>query len=121
MKIKELEKSSKSKSKNKNDDKALLAFWEFKEETKEFDCIESREIVQPLPFKDMNYHSGRRCQKIFLYPSQSGEIFWFHPKNGEDGDIILNVLPKQTEPPKDESELANADQERDKEEQKKYQ
>ena len=40
--------------------KALLAFWRYKEDTKEFDCFESFRIDEPLPFKDMNYFSGKR-------------------------------------------------------------
>lgn len=42
-------------------EKALLAFWEYKEQTKEFDCVQSIEIPQPIPFKDMNYYEGKRC------------------------------------------------------------
>ena len=76
---------------------ALLAYWRFKEDTKEFDCSESFKITQPLPFIDMNYHSGKRNQKIFLYRSQSNEIFWF---SREKDSIYLNIIEKNQRLPR---------------------
>ena len=93
MNLKERVVEKGKKSNNEIDQKALLAFWEYKDDTKEFDCIESFEITQPIPFQDLNYDSGKRCQKIFLYRGQSEEIFWFSPK---DEGIELNVLPRMT-------------------------
>ena len=47
MKLNEVQESEESTVYQKNIDekKALLAFWEYKVETKEFDCIESFEIM----------------------------------------------------------------------------
>ena len=52
---------SKAYQDGKEEEIALLAFWEYKELTREFDCVQSYEIAQPIPFKDMNYDSGKRC------------------------------------------------------------
>ena len=81
LKEEDVDKKKEKESNNDNDQKALLAFWEYNDATKEFDCIESFEITQPIPFQDLNYDSGKRCQKIFLYRSQTEEIFWFSPRD----------------------------------------
>ena len=44
--------------------KALLAYWSLDDKTKQFDCTESFEIDEPLPFRAMNYHARKRSQKI---------------------------------------------------------
>ena len=67
-----------------------MAFWRYKEETKEFDCIESFRIDEPLPFRDMNFFSGKRNQKTFFFRTQhTNEIFWFSEC---DESIYLSIL-----------------------------
>ena len=83
MSLNEVETCYLRRNQPKDENKALLSYWRFKEDTKEFDCVESFKITQPIPFKDMNYLSGKKNQKLFLYRSQSNEIFWFTEKDDE--------------------------------------
>ena len=54
--------------------------------------MESYEIAQPLPFRDMNYYMGKRCQKIFLYRSKEDEVFWFSKSN----DVVYLFILENT-------------------------
>ena len=47
------------KNKEKNKDAALLSFWQYWEDANDFTCINTEEISQPIPFKDVNYYSGK--------------------------------------------------------------
>ena len=60
MRLEEVETCAQTHIEN-NQQKALLAYWRYKEDTKEFDCVESFKITEPIPFKDMNYFSGKNC------------------------------------------------------------
>lgn len=59
------------------DKKTLFACWSFSEDTQEFICTDSFAIDDPIPFKDMNFFSAKRCQKTLIYRSLSDEVFWF--------------------------------------------
>lgn len=77
MKIEEQELCLMNYLQSGGEGKALLSYWQYSQKTKDFDCKSSTVIFQPVPFKDMNYFTGKTCQRTFMFRGHNQDIFWF--------------------------------------------